>query len=70
MENYIVKMYTEKKDLEGKIKRLKAALENKSLRLQPYQIDVMKRQLSAMEDYCEILTERIAFENKKNEQKR
>lgn len=62
MENYIVKMQREKEDLTGKMKKLSAALENRSLHLKDCQRDLMIRQLKAMSDYLDALTERIAYE--------
>lgn len=64
MLQFVKRMITEREDLEGKIKRLKAALENRDLHLGKEQIDLLNQQLGFMRGYHDTLCKRIALESK------
>lgn len=64
MLQFVKRMITEREDLEGKIKRLRAALENRDLHLGKEQVDLINQQLEHMSGYNDTLCKRIALESK------
>lgn len=65
MQKYIERMITEQKDLEGKIKKAKAALENPPFGSDKQGLEMLTEQVKAMEVYLECLTLRIKYEGSK-----
>lgn len=65
MQKYIERMITEQKDLEGKIKKAKAALENPPFGSDKQGLEMLAEQVKAMEVYLECLTLRIKYEESK-----
>lgn len=58
-------METEKTDLEGKLKRAKAALlKADEIRLDKTQVALLERQIESMSEYLETLNLRIGYEKK------
>lgn len=65
MLQYIQRMETEKTDLEGKLKRAKAALlKADEIRLDKTQSALLERQIEFMGKYLETLNLRIGYEKK------
>lgn len=65
MLQYIQRMETEKTDLEGKLKRAKAALlKADEIRLDKTQAALLERQIESMGEYLETLNLRIGYEKK------
>lgn len=64
MLQFVKKMVTEREDLEGKIKKLKAALANHDLHLNEEQVDLISQQLEHMRGYHDTLCKRIALESR------
>lgn len=65
MRKYIERLFVEKNDLEGKIRKAK-----KVIKVPPYDMDKTQRmllieQLKIMEDYLSCLNERIEYEKSK-----
>lgn len=66
MLQYIKKMITEKEDLEGRIKKAKAALNNADIKLNEKQKELLSNQIDAMKNYLHFLNVRIEYETKGN----
>ena len=66
MQKYIERMFTEQKDLEDKIKKAKAALENPPYGSDEKGLKMLAEQVKSMELYLNCLTERIKYEEGKN----
>ena len=66
MKQYVERMYTEKEDLERKIKKAKAVIEIVPFGMDKTQIMLLAEQVKAMEQYLSVLNERIAYESKKD----
>lgn len=64
MLQFVKRMVTEREDLEGKIRKLKAALENRDLHLNKEQVDLLNQQLEHMRGYHDTLCKRIALESR------
>lgn len=65
MLQYIQRMETEKTDLEGKLKRAKAALlKADEIRLDKTQAALLEKQIESMGEYLETLNLRIGYEKK------
>lgn len=65
MLQYIQRMETERTDLEGKLKRAKAALlKADEIRLDKTQAALLERQIESMCEYLETLNLRIGYEKK------
>lgn len=64
MLQFVKRMITEREDLEGKIRKLKAALVNRDLHLSTVQVDLLNQQLEYMKGYRDTLCKRIALESK------
>lgn len=65
MKQYIEKMQTEKKDLEGKIARAEKLLESNPFDLDDTGRHLLEKQVGAMKVYCDILAQRIEYERGK-----
>ena len=65
MQNFVKKMITEKTELEGKIKRARAAIENPPFGSTKESIMLLGEQIKAMESYHYWLSERITYEEKR-----
>ena len=62
MQKYIERMKVELTDLNGKIGRVVKAVENPPFGSDSNGIELLKKQVSAMRAYREILQERINYE--------
>lgn len=62
MQKYIEKMKIELADLSGKISRAQRAIENPPYGSDSNGIELLKKQVSKMCEYREILQERIDYE--------
>ena len=62
MQKYIERMKVELIDLNGKIGRVEKAVENPPFGSDSNGIELLKKQVSAMRAYREILQERINYE--------
>lgn len=62
MQDYLKRMYTERDDLSGKIKRAKKAVENPPYGSDVEGIRMLAEQVRAMENYLYWLNERIRYE--------
>lgn len=69
MENYIKRMFVEREDLQGKIKRAKSAVANDSFRIDQKQKELLKHQIEGMEIYLKFLNYRIDYDTKRNKNK-
>lgn len=65
MQYYLERMIREKEELEGKIKRAKKAIESPPYGMDKNQIALLVKQVKAMEDYLNWLTERIEYDTHK-----
>lgn len=65
MRQYVERILTEKKDLEGKLKRAKNAIEKNPYGMNKTQIMLLCEQIKCMESYLDILNQRIEYETKK-----
>ena len=70
MQHYLERMVKEKEDLEGKIKRAKKAIENPPYGMDKTQSALLVKQVKAMEEYLNILNQRIEYELGKKTKKR
>lgn len=66
MRQYLERMLEEKKDLEGKIKKAKKAIENNPFGMDKHQVILLAEQVKAMEVYLGCLNERIKFDCEKD----
>lgn len=65
MEQFIVRMVREKKDLEGKLKRANnALLKSEEIHLDKVQVALLEEQIEYMKKYLDVLNNRIAYEKK------
>lgn len=64
MQQYIKKMFIEKKELKGKIKRAKEAIEKNPYKMDKTQKMLLAQQLTHMESYLDVLNQRIEYETK------
>ena len=62
MQKYIEKMKIELEELSGRINRAEKAIENPPFDSDKNGIELLKKQVSAMRAYREILQERIDYE--------
>ena len=62
MQKYIERMKVELTDLSGKISRAEKAVENPPFGSDSNGIELLKKQVSAMRAYREILQDRINYE--------
>ena len=62
MQKYIERMKVELTDLSGKISRAEKVVENPPFGSDSKGIELLKKQVSAMKAYREILQERIDYE--------
>ena len=62
MQKYIEKMKVELEELSGRINRAEKAIENPPFNSDKNGIELLKKQVSAMRAYREILQERIDYE--------
>ena len=62
MQEYVKRMIVEKEDLEGKIKKAKKAVENPPFGSSKEGLNLLSRQVEAMEQYHSILAERLKLE--------
>lgn len=62
MKQYIERMKVESKELESRIKRNLAIIENPPYDSDEKGLDMLKKQVTAMRAYADILTERIDYE--------
>lgn len=62
MQKYIEKMKAELSELESRIKKCEKAIENPPFDSDKNGIELLKKQVSAMRAYREILQERIDYE--------
>ena len=65
MKQYIEKMQTEKKDLEGKISRAEKLLESNPFDLDETGRHLLEKQVGAMKVYLDFLEQRIQYEGGK-----
>lgn len=65
MENYIIKMITEKTDLEGKIKKSKKLIENNPFNMTKEEKNYLETQVGYMNQYLDILRRRIEIAKSK-----
>lgn len=66
MQNYIERMITEKKELDGRINKAKKAVECPPYGSDKHGLLLLAEQVKAMQEYSKILSERIDYEVKKN----
>ena len=66
MRQYVERMLIEKHDLEGKVKKAKKVIESKPFDMDKTQVMFLAEQVKAMENYLNILKERIEYEKKKD----
>lgn len=64
MQKYVEKMITEQKDLEGKLKRAKNAIEKNPFDMNKTQKMLLAQQVKHMESYLDVLNQRIDYETK------
>ena len=64
MQKYVERMITEQKDLEGKIKRAKNAIESNPYDMNKTQKILLSQQIEYMKKYLDILNQRIEYEIK------
>lgn len=62
MRQYVERILTEKKDLEGKIKRAKKAVESNLYDMDKTQKLLLAEQIKYMERYLDMLNQRIEYE--------
>ena len=62
MQKYIEKMKVELSELESRIKKCEKAIENPPFGADEKGLELLKKQVSAMRAYREILQERIDYE--------
>ena len=65
MKQYIEKMQTEKKDLEGKIAKCEKVLASNPFDLDETGKHLLEKQVGAMKIYLDILEQRISYEGGK-----
>ncbi len=65
MQEFIKRMYTERDDLKGKIKKAKNAIDNPPYGSDSEGLRMLAEQVKAMENYLYWLSERIEYEEKK-----
>lgn len=65
MQEFLKRMYIEKDDLEGKIKKAKKAIENPPFGSDTEGLRMLAEQVKAMESYLYWLNERITHESNK-----
>lgn len=65
MREYVKRMYQERKDLEGKMKRAAKAVESNPYGMDKTQSVLLAKQLRAMKEYRDCLDERIEYEKTK-----
>ena len=63
MKQYVERMVREKEDLEGKIKKAKAALEKRPFDMTDIGFELLTKQVEAMESYLNVLNQRIEYES-------
>ena len=63
MKQYVERMVRERGDLEGKIKRAKAALEKRPFDMTETGAELLQEQVKAMCKYLDILKQRIEYES-------
>lgn len=63
MQLYVERMIKERDDLKGKIRKAKAALENKPFDMTEIGEELLTEQVKAMESYLNILNQRIEYES-------
>ena len=63
MQLYVERMIKERDDLKGKIRKDKAALENKPFDMTEIGGELLTEQVKAMESYLNILNQRIEYES-------
>jgi len=61
MSEFIKRMLTERDDLKGKISRAKKAVENPPFGADAKSMDLLKAQIKPMEEYLNILEQRIEY---------
>lgn len=63
MDKFVVKLKAERSDLNGKISRLSEFLDslefNRSIKISPFHIELLKMQLNVMSAYSRILALRL-----------
>ena len=63
MKQYVERMVRERGDLEGKIKRAKAALEKRPFDMTETGTELLQEQVKAMEQYLFVLNQRVTYES-------
>lgn len=63
MKQYVERMVREKEDLEGKIKKAKAALEKRPFDMTDIGFELLTKQVEAMKSYLNVLNQRIEYES-------
>lgn len=63
MKQHVERMVREKEDLEGKIKKAKAALEKRPFDMTDIGFELLTKQVEAMESYLNVLNQRIEYES-------
>lgn len=63
MKQYVERMIREKDDLKGKLKKAKAALENRPFDMTDIGFELLAKQVEAMESYLNVLNQRIEYES-------
>lgn len=62
MQEHVKRMVTERDDLKGKISRAKKAILNPPFGATQKAMQLLEKQLGFMEQYLEVLEERISYE--------
>jgi len=65
MQQYVERMITEKKDLEGKIKKAQQAIDSNPYGMDVTQKDLLCKQLGFMKNYLDCLNKRLEYERSK-----
>lgn len=65
MRQYLERMYNERADLEGKIRRARRVLSGNPYGMDKRQTELLAGQLEAMEEYLQRLDDRLAYEKTK-----